>query len=85
MSYLLVFYSLLIFLLIYCIYSNNIKKQNLENQLNKKNNCFKKYVILNYFNQPNTTTRNMSYDLRGDPLKIPKQFKYWNYSALNPI
>ena len=30
-------------------------------------------------------TRNMSYDLRGDPIKIPKQSFMWNNSTLTPI
>lgn len=30
-------------------------------------------------------TSNMSYDLRGDPLIIPKYPLMWNYSTLTPI
>ena len=30
-------------------------------------------------------TRNMSYDLRGDPLTIPPQNFVWNNSELSPI
>jgi len=30
-------------------------------------------------------TSNMSYDLRGDPLRIPKYPFMWNYSTLTPI
>jgi hypothetical protein len=30
-------------------------------------------------------TSNMSYDLRGDPLVIPKYPFMWNYSTLTPI
>lgn len=30
-------------------------------------------------------TTNMSYDLRGDPLVIPKYPYMWNYSTLTPI
>lgn len=30
-------------------------------------------------------TTNMSYDLRGDPLQIPKYPFAWNYSTLTPI
>jgi hypothetical protein len=30
-------------------------------------------------------TKNMSYDLRGDPLIIPKYPFMWNYSTLTPI
>lgn len=30
-------------------------------------------------------TSNMSYDLRGDPLIIPKYSFMWNYSTLTPI
>ena len=30
-------------------------------------------------------TTNMSYDLRGDPLVIPKYPFMWNYSTLTPI
>ncbi|AYV80197.1 MAG: hypothetical protein Gaeavirus15_7 [Gaeavirus sp.] len=30
-------------------------------------------------------TTNMSYDMRGDPLAIPKQSYIWNNSDLSPI
>lgn len=30
-------------------------------------------------------TTNMSYDLRGDPIQIPKYPFMWNYSTLTPI
>jgi hypothetical protein len=30
-------------------------------------------------------TTNMSYDLRGDPVIIPKRPTIWNYSTLTPI
>jgi hypothetical protein len=30
-------------------------------------------------------TTNMSYDLRGDPLKIPKYSFMWNNSTITPI
>lgn len=30
-------------------------------------------------------TSNMSYDLRGDPIKIKKYPQSWNYSTLTPI
>lgn len=30
-------------------------------------------------------TTNMSYDLRGDPIIIPKYPFMWNYSTLTPI
>lgn len=47
----------------------------------------------NYLNYPNYPfwnsrvgqTTNMSYDLRGDPLKIPKYSFAWNNSTLTPI
>ena len=49
--------------------------------------------IDNYPNYPNYPfwnmrfgqTSNMSYDLRGDPLIIPKYPFLWNYSTLTPI
>jgi hypothetical protein len=46
--------------------------------------------IDNYPNWPFWNTRmgqtsNMSYDLRGDPIQIPKYPYMWNYSTLTPI
>lgn len=46
--------------------------------------------IENYPNYPFWNSRvgqtsNMSYDLRGDPLIIPKYPFMWNYSTLTPI
>ena len=51
---------------------------------------FKPYSFrkLNYYDYPywNTTTRNMSYDLRGDPLVIPRDYVGpWNISPHYPI
>ena len=38
-----------------------------------------------YWNPKFGQTSNMSYDLRGDPLIIPKYPFMWNYSTLTPI
>ena len=51
------------------------------------------YTNLPWFEEPrfawwNTSlgnTKNMSYDLRGDPLVIPKTQFPWNNSSLSPI
>ncbi len=51
---------------------------------------FKPYSFksLNYYDYPwwNTTTRNMSYDIRGDPMIIPRDYVGpWNISPHYPI
>jgi hypothetical protein len=44
-----------------------------------------KYPNYPFWNSRIGQTSNMSYDLRGDPLTIPKYPYMWNYSTLTPI
>jgi hypothetical protein len=46
---------------------------------------FNAYTNLPWWNTPLGTTSNMSYDLRGDPLVIPKKDFVWNNSSTIPI
>jgi hypothetical protein len=43
------------------------------------------YTELPWNNQRIGQTSNMSYDLRGDPIVIPKNKFMWNNSTLTPI
>jgi len=43
------------------------------------------YILLIFLNNNEHFTRNMSYDLRGDPYIIPKHSLFFNYSTLQPI
>lgn len=43
------------------------------------------YTNFPWWNTPLGTTKNMSYDLRGDPLVIPRTQFVWNNSSLFPI
>lgn len=43
------------------------------------------YTNFPFWNTPLGTTKNMSYDLRGDPLVIPRQTFPWNNSSIYPI
>jgi hypothetical protein len=43
------------------------------------------YTNLPWNNMRMGQTSNMSYDLRGDPIQIPKYPFMWNYSTLTPI
>jgi hypothetical protein len=46
---------------------------------------YPKWGMLPFDNMRQGQTTNMSYDLRGDPLTIPKYPFMWNYSTLTPI
>ena len=46
---------------------------------------FNGYTNLPWNNMPLGTTSNMSYDLRGDPIMIPKTELIWNNSSTFPI
>lgn len=43
------------------------------------------FVNFPFWNTRMGQTSNMSYDLRGDPLTIPKYLTMFNYSTLTPI
>ena len=43
------------------------------------------YTNLPWWNTPFGNTTNMSYDLRGDPLVIPRTIFPWNNSSIYPI
>ena len=43
------------------------------------------YTNWPFWNMRLGQTSNMSYDLRGDPMVIPKYPFMWNYSTLTPI
>lgn len=43
------------------------------------------YTNLPFLNTPLGNTTNMSYDLRGDPVEIPKTDFVWNNSSTIPI
>ena len=43
------------------------------------------YTNFPFWNVPLGTTRNMSYDLRGDPIIIPRTNFVWNNSSIYPI
>ena len=46
---------------------------------------FNGYTNLPWWNTPLGNTTNMSYDLRGDPLIIPRTDFVWNNSSTFPI
>ena len=48
-------------------------------------NNVENYPNYPFWNSRVGQTSNMSYDLRGDPLIIPKYPFMWNYSTLTPI
>ena len=48
-------------------------------------NPYYNYTNFPFWNMPLGTTRNMSYDLRGDPIVIPRTDFVWNNSSIFPI
>ena len=40
-------------------------------------------VVENFWNIPTRSTRNQSYDLRGDPYIIPPAYYPWNNSTIS--
>lgn len=76
---------IVIYLYVYCInkkedymvYWSGMPVEPLEN--------IRYYPNYPFWNSRIGQTTNMSYDLRGDPLQIPKYPYMWNYSTLTPI
>ncbi len=80
-------FSLILILIIFYIYQNNNEYfavywfgQPVENLPDADN-----YPNFPFWNTRMGQTNNMSYDLRGDPVIIPKYPFMWNYSTLTPI
>ena len=46
---------------------------------------YQSFIPMNWYWNSLGTTTNMSYDLRGDPIVIPKNNFIWNNSSLFPI
>lgn len=90
MKYLLVVVLILILVILFWPSgSNNYPIAYTAQTTNQLNNQIENMAPLSVFNNPHgfyyvsePPRKNMSYDLRGDPLRIPKQDFIWNNSEI---
>jgi len=87
---LLLFYSYLIISNIlyhenFMVYWSGPPVDSLPDADNYTDNYTNNYTNWPWENMRIGQTSNMSYDLRGDPIQIPKYPFMWNYSTLTPI
>ena len=78
----IIFILILALILILLFINNNNLFENFTNFLIPYSNG---YTNLPWWNTRIGNTSNMSYDLRGDPIIIPKNQFIWNNSSIFPI
>lgn len=76
----MILFIIILILIVFIIYNYNVIENFGGYQL------YQSFIPMNwYWNYNSGTTTNMSYDLRGDPIIIPKKNFIWNNSSLFPI